>query len=330
MRAPISTVFETMLRGVCFSFRKDPSTEGSGFIGRMWVYLEEMYPVPQFLGYWTLLYLGFTILLARILSVEPQLFSWNSAAGILSLFLFGLILRLMDEIKDRDTDSELFSQRPLPSGRVLESDIKASLGASIAFFLLVNARTKNSLVMALLLLGYALLMFRFFFIPDILRRHLLLALATHNPVVGLTLLYVVVVFAASHGLPLVKIGWPPALLLIVMFWSMLFAWEVARRIRSPQEETAYVTYSRVLGRAWAVFLAGGAQTVGFVIGLYFYKNLALSPVLPALLAIGYGRTIRAHVLFLLHPGPLASKLKSSAEQYTLTVTLAILLDCLVR
>jgi 4-hydroxybenzoate polyprenyltransferase len=303
---------------------------GSGFIDRMGVYLAEMYPIPRFLGYWALLYLGFTIILARIHAVQPHLFSWHSAAGIVTLFLFGLILRLMDEIKDRDIDQELFSDRPFPSRRVLESDIKVSLGAVMALFLLVNAWMRKPLLMALLLLGYSLLMFRFFFIPSILRRNLLLALATHNPVVALTLLYLVIVFAAGHGLPLVGIHWPQTLLLIVMFWSMLFAWEVSRKIRSAEEETAYVTYSRILGRPGAVLLAGGPQTISFVIGLYCYESLALSPVFLGLMMIGYGRTVWAHVRFLLYPSPLTSKLKPYAEQYTLTIALAVVLDYSVR
>jgi 4-hydroxybenzoate polyprenyltransferase len=305
-------------------------TASSGFIDRMRVYLAEMYPVPRFLGYWALIYLGFTILLARIHAVKPHLFSWYSAAGIVTLFLSGFILRLMDELKDRDIDQELFSDRPLPSGRVRESDIKVSLGAVMALFLLVNAWMGKPLLMALLLLGYSLLMFRFFFIPAVLRRYLLLALATHNPVAALTLLYLVVVFTAAHGLPLAAIHWPQTLLLIVMFWSMLFAWEVARKIRAPEEETAYVTYSRIMGRPGAVLLAGGAQTVSFVIGLYLYKSLAMSPMFLALLVIGYGRTVWAHLRFLLHPSPLTSKLKSYAEQYPLTLALAVALDYLVR
>jgi 4-hydroxybenzoate polyprenyltransferase len=303
---------------------------GRGFPERMGVYLGKMYPIPRLLGTWGLIYLGFTAILARIHAVHLPLFSWHAAAGIASLFLFGLILRLMDELKDRDIDQELFSDRPLPSGRVSESDIKVSLIGTVGLFLLVNAWMGKALLMAMLLLGYSLLMFRFFFMPTILRRYLLLALATHNPVVALTLLYVVVVFAVGNSMPLSGIHWPQTLLLIVMFWSLLFAWEVSRKIRSPEEENAYVTYSRILGRLGAVFLAGGAQTVSFVIGLYFTKSLALSIVFPAVLTIGYGRTVLAYWRFRVDPSPLTSKLKPYAEQYTLTTALAGLLDNLVR
>jgi 4-hydroxybenzoate polyprenyltransferase len=306
---------------------KDP---GKGFAGRMAEYLGEMYPIPRFLGNWLLLYAGFSAILARIHGLRLDLFSWHSAVGIVSLFLSGLILRLMDELKDRDIDRELFSYRPFPSGRVLESDIKVSLLATMALFLVINSWMGIAFPMASILLGYSLLMFRFFFMPTILRRYLLLALMTHNPIVAMTLLYVVAVFAFGQGLSLSRINWPQTLLLIVMFWAMIFAWEVARKIRSPEEENAYVTYSRILGLPGAVFLAGGAQTVSFVIGLYFFKTLAMSFVFLAVLTIGYGRIAWAYTHFLIAPSPSTSKLKPCAEQYTLTTSLAGIFDYLIR
>ncbi len=297
-----------------------------GFAGRMRVYLGEMYPVPLRLAMSALLCLSFLTFLARIHDRRPSLLSFHTISGILGIFSFGLILRLMDELKDREIDRELFHGRPLPSGRVLESDIKVSLAVIIGFYLLVNAWMGKAFGMALVLLSYSLLMFKFFFIPRILKRYLLLNLATHNPVVPLMHLYIVFVFSVEHHLSLRQIDWPPTLLLIAMFWSMLFAWEIDRKIRSREEENAYVTYSQILGRHGAVFLAGGAQTLTFAIGLYLYRSLSLSLAFPALMAIGYVRTVWAHTRFILNPSSITSKLKPFAEQYVLAVLLARLLD----
>ena len=111
-----------------------------------------------------------------------------------------LILRLMDELKDRETDRELFSDRPVPSGRVLESDIRASLVTVIVLFIGANLWAGAALWTAVCVLGYALLMFRYFFVPRILRKYLLLNLATHNPVIPILLLYVVVLFSTEQGI----------------------------------------------------------------------------------------------------------------------------------
>jgi hypothetical protein len=297
-----------------------------GFAGRMRVYLGEMYPVPLRLATSALLYLSFVTFLARIQGMQLSLLSFHTISGILGIFLFGLILRLMDELKDREIDRELFRERPLPSGRVLESDIRVSLAVVIGSYLLVNAWMGKAFVMALILLCYSLLMFKFFFIPRVLKRYLLLNLLTHNPVVPLMHLYIVCVFSAEHHLSLRQIDWPPTLLLVAMFWAMFFAWEIARKIRSSGEENAYVTYSQILGRLGAVLLAGGAQTVNFAIGLYLYRILSLSTAFPAIMAIGYGRAVWAHGRFILNPTPVTSKLKPFAEQYVMAVLLARLFD----
>jgi hypothetical protein len=139
-------------------------------------------------------------------------------------------------------------------------------------------------------------------------------------------LYIVSVFSSEHHLSLGQIDWPPTLLLTAMFWSMFFAWEVARKIRSKEEENAYVTYSQILGRRGAVLLAGGAQTVTFAIGLYLYRILSLSSAFPVIMAIGYGRAVWAHGRFILNPTSVTSKLKPFAEQYVMAVLLARLFD----
>lgn len=300
------------------------------FAGRMKVYLGEMYPIPLRFVMSALLYLSFLTFLARIHGIRPSFLSFHTISGILGIFFFGLILRLMDELKDREIDRELFRERPLPSGRVLESDIKVSLAVVSGCYLLVNSWMGKAFGMALILLSYSLLMFKFFFIPRILKRYLLLNLITHNPVVPLMHLYIVFVFSSEHHLSLRRIDWFPTFLLIAMFWSMLFAWEIARKIRSKEEENAYVTYSQILGRHGAVFLAGGAQTVTFAIGLYLYRSLSLSLAFPAIMAIGYGRTVWAHMRFILNPTSITSKLKPFAEQYVLAVLIARLFDYAIQ
>ena len=301
-----------------------------GFPERMRIYLDEMYPVPRNFVFWALLCTSFMTLLARIQDTIVTFLSFHLICGVLSIFLFGLILRLMDELKDREIDKELFYERPLPSGRVLESDIIMSLLIIIGSYILINAWMGKAFIMALVLLCYSLLMFRYFFIPGILRKYLFLNLLTHNPVIFLLHLYIVFVFAAERQMNLRQIDWHTTILIIVMFWSMFFAWEIARKIRSKEEENAYVTYSQLLGQTGAVFLAGGAQTVTFVIGLYINWKLSMSLAFPVLMTIVYGRTLWGYIRFLLNPNPVTSKLKHFAEQYLLSVFIAILIAHMMK
>jgi hypothetical protein len=293
-----------------------------GFLKRMKIYFSEMYPLPTRLFAVALLNLSFLTFLERIHGVRTMIFSWGTFVGIWSIFFILLILRLMDELKDKEIDRELFRQRPVPSGKVFESDIWFTLSLVIVLYVTINLVMDKVLWMSLVVLGYTFLMFKYFFIPRILRQHLLLNLATHNPVIPIMLLYLVMLFSTTHQLAWLNVRWGSTVLLIIMYWSMSFAWEIARKIRSGEEENAYVTYSRIFGRIGAVLVAGSAQTVAFSIGLYFYRTLSFSNLFLVILSLGYVLTMWGHMRFVLRPNPVTSRLKPFAERYMLSVFIA--------
>ncbi len=306
---------------------KNPALPGPvrGYFTRMGLYLGEMYPLPTRLVSSLLFCLSFTVFLQRMHNI-PFCVSWYTIVGAGSIFLLLLILRLMDELKDREIDRLLFRERPLPSGKVREPDILFSLGAAVAAYLSVNLWTGTAFWAALFVLGYALLMFKYFFIPEILRRNLLLNLATHNPIVPLMLLYLALLFSKQSHLALVSLNWPRVLLLMAMYWSMALAWELARKIRCREEENAYVTYSQLFGRVGAVALVWTLQTIPLGIGIYFFRELSFSWLFLALSFAGYGMAVWAHLHFLVNPNPVSSKLRPFAEWYMLGVFMAVIAD----
>ncbi len=300
-----------------------------GYARRMKVYFKEMFPLGRRLSFATLFYFAFVLLLARIHGQRLAVFSFWNIVGIWDIFALLLILRLMDELKDRRTDLELFRERPLPSGRVLPPDISFSLAVAIILYLAANSWAGPGFWTAAGVLAYAFLMFRYFFMPRILRRHLLLNLATHNPITAWLLIHTVCLFSLQAGLPLRAIRWKPALLLIAMNWAMVFAWEISRKIRSAVEENAYVTYSQIFGREGAVALAGGAQTLAFALAVCFFRQLRLSWLAVAVLVVGYGATLAGHLRFLARPSPLTSRLKPFAEGFVASLCLAVITDALI-
>lgn len=303
-----------------------PNMPEKGFFKRMAVYLREMYPLASRFAVAALLYLSVAGLLAKIHGLRLVFLSPLTLLGSWNVFALLLILRLMDELKDRDIDLRLFRDRPLPSGKVKESDIRFSLIVLILFYVSFNLIAGKAFWMALIVLAYSLLMFKYFFIPRILRKYLLFNLASHNPILGLMLVQMVVLFSVQHGLSLKNVRWIPCLLLIAMEWAMFFAWEISRKIRSEQEENEYVTYSQIFGRLGAVAVAGGAQTVTLVIAIYFFRMLSLSWVFLGIVAAGYILVMAGHVRFAAKPSPATSKLKRFAEAYILSVLAAPLLD----
>lgn len=298
----------------------------AGFKKRMWIYLKEMYPpVSRFL-YAILLYSAFTTLLCHIHYQTFQFFSVTSIIGILNVFTIMLMLRIMDELKDREIDALLFARRAFPAGKVYEKDLKISLIAVMIIFISMNAFYIQVLLSAILVLLYSILMFKFFFIPKILRRNLLLNLATHNPVIALILFHLFNIFKVQQYMNYSQISWSDVILAILLFWLMLFSWEISRKIRSAEEETAYVTYSQIFGRTGAVLVASSAQTVALLIAIYFTFTLSLSWIFLFVLSLGFTLTFFGYIRFLKWPNPKNSNLKSFTEIYILSFLAAMILN----
>jgi len=283
----------------------------AGFISRMSLYLAEMHPVGPRLLAALLASTSFLTILGRIhgVPVTARVFLLGAA----SVFGLMLILRLMDELKDVAVDRALFPSRPLPSGRVLEEDIAFSLAVVIALYLSVHGGAGYAFGSAAAVLGYAFLMFHWFFVPDFMRPRLFFTLATHTPIIPLLLLHLLVIFAATRDMEPGQIRWASSLLLVGAYWALFFAWEISRKVRSREEEDAYVTYSRLLGPRGAVLLAFGAQSLAFCAGLHLVRMHGLCSALAVGLGSGCALALLGHVRFLLRPDRRTSRLGAFAE-----------------
>jgi 4-hydroxybenzoate polyprenyltransferase len=286
-----------------------------GYVGRM--------RMERLMGA-SLLYISFTLFLARIHGAGVNILSAKNFIGSLSLFMIMLILRLMDEIKDHETDLKLFSNRPLPSGKVQEKDIIFSLKVVVLLYIIINIFSPETLWIALAVLAYTFLMFRYFFIPTVLKENLLLNLATHNPIVPIMLTYVLTLFAAEHGLGPGDLSWSYVCILVVMYWTMFFAWEISRKIRSAEEEDDYVTYSRIFGPIGAVSLALGAQTVTLAAALIFDSAMSMPILFLLIVWAGYVITMSGYLRFIARPNHKTSNLGPFAEKYIIMVNAAFI------
>lgn len=296
-----------------------------GYFKRMRIYLKERFPIPVRFASSILLYVSFISFLGMIHGIKLSIFSSYTLVGTWSLFSIMFILRLMDELMDKEIDKELFPNRAFPSGKVLESDIRFSLAVIIILYLCANVIFIQALWIALIVLGFSLLMARYFFIPR-MRRRILLNLATHILVIPMIFFYFLILFSVEHNLKLKNLDWPFTFLIIGMYWAMFFAWEINRKTRSKEEENAYVTYSQVLGPLGAVFVSAGAQTISLSIGLFFFWALSFPGIFLLILFAGYAVAIWGHGRFISNPNPMTSKLKPFAELFILSVVSAQILN----
>jgi len=161
----------------------------TGYPERMRVYLAEMFPLGRHLLIAAVTYLATAAFARDVHETQTSVWSAYLLLGVWSYLTVPLMLRLMDELKDLDIDRALFAERPLPSGRVKESDIKTSLVVVIVIYLGTNAVHRLTLVAAVVITAYALFMFKRFFAEQAHQDSLPLTLATHNPIVPLSLCY---------------------------------------------------------------------------------------------------------------------------------------------
>lgn len=295
----------------------------TGFPRRMGIYLAEMYPVFQRLALAALIYGALAVFAGRVHGAPPGFLTASGAIAVASIFAMHLIVRLMDELKDKDIDARLFPDRPLPSGRVLESDIVIALTLVIALYVVGNLWSGAAVWMALAVLGYALLMFRYFFMPAILKDSLPLTVATHNPLFPLIFVYGFAVFAGESGIAFTALAWGPVTLFILMVWAMVLGWEVARKIRAPGREDAnYVTYSGLVGRTSSVALTAALQAAALVIGIWFWLAYSLHWFYPVIHAAGFALVAWRHIQFLGDPERYETALRPTAEAYIFVVLAA--------
>lgn len=296
---------------------------GSTVASRLRGYVVEMYPLHVNVPYSFMLFFGYYLLLQAVYEFRPLLFTVESVLGAFTLAGFTLLLRVFDEFKDYEHDRLLFPHRPLPSGRVTKRDLEILGWTLVAVMTALNLFLGKGLAGYLILMAFGFLMLKFFFLPDLHRGSLLLTLATHNPVAFFTHLYVFTVFMQDHRIEVTDVR-PGAIFGILMFWGLIFAWETGRKIRSPEEEDDYVTYSRVFGTRRAPLVPMAALTASFGIAFWFAETLGLPAWMPWVLAAAWGYAMAGFVRFLAAPGPNTSRLRPYVEAASLALYVAFL------
>jgi len=164
--------------------------------------------------------------------------------GAFTIFSFLLTLRIADDFKDYELDCRLFAHRPLPSGKVKKQDLKIFVTILIAVTVLLNVLFMNNVIFFFILYIYGGLMSLWFFQKSKIQKSLPLALVTHNPVQMIMNIYIISFTCIKYQL------YPFSYVTVFTAFTLYFPaliWEVSRKIRAPEEETEYVTYSKLFG-----------------------------------------------------------------------------------
>jgi 4-hydroxybenzoate polyprenyltransferase len=296
--------------------------------GRIATYLAEMFTPQVMVTFCACHFLAVWFTLQALGGVAPVRLTWVSMRGIVTLTLFMLLMRLYDEMKDVDTDirlgragDPLYRDRAIVTGAVRIEDIKLLRWVVTALLVAINLRTGFSWAS----LGFwvtfvvAWCSFQWFFWPR-MSEYLLVAFVTHNPISLLLQAYVVGLFADTFGADRLNLFVLP---LLGGLWFPIAAWELSRKIRVPEDETSYRTYSRVLG--WkvaailpAVFVIGSAGLL-----LVVSNAAGLGLVFSLVIVLTAGAVVFRCLLFRVAPSRSRAQLKPWAVLYAATSNAAV-------
>jgi 4-hydroxybenzoate polyprenyltransferase len=213
---------------------------------RLHIYFKEMYPIiPRLiLGLIVFCEIYFIILLNY--GITKFNLGMQEITGGFTIFAFLMWLRIADDFKDYETDKKLFPDRPLPSGRVEKKDliIICSITQIIALILNLIFMPKVHLIFFIILYFYGFLMSQWFFQKSKIQPCLPLALVTHNPVQMILNLYTISFTVIKYNIK------PVTLITFLTLWTLYFPaliWEISRKIKAPEDENDYTTYSKLFG-----------------------------------------------------------------------------------
>lgn len=184
------------------------------------------------------------------------------AAGMFTLLLTFLLLRLLDEFKDAEDDARYRPYRPVPRGLVTLPQLRRLIVLTVGAQVLVQVLWLPQLLPLLMgIYGYLTLMALEFGVPGWLKAHPLIYLFSHMLIMPLMALYAT------------SIGWPgsyPPLTIIGSFAGLSLVnglvIELGRKIRAPNaEEPGVETYSSLFGPDRAALSWGLALTAGVVL-----------------------------------------------------------------
>lgn len=211
---------------------------------RLHIYFKEMYPIIPRLLLGGIVFFEIYFIILLNYGITDFRITVSELIGGFTVFSFLCWLRIADDFKDYELDCRLFKERPLPSGRVKKKDLGIFITILIAITVLLNIIFMNNIPFFFFLYIYGTLMSLWFFQKKKIQKSLPLALITHNPVQMILNIYIISFTCIKYGLNAFTLT--TVLAAFTLYFPALI-WEVSRKIKAPEDETEYVTYSKLFG-----------------------------------------------------------------------------------
>lgn len=289
---------------------------------RLHIYFKEMYPIiPRFtLSLICFCEIYFIILLNN--GVTNFNLGIQEVVGGYTIFAFLMWLRIADDFKDYEADKKLFKERPLPSGRVYKKDLFIICTIVQAISLVLNFIYMNNFIFWCVLYFYGFLMSKWFFQRSKIQPSLPLALVTHNPVQMFVNLYTISFTVIKYGVK------PFTLTTFLVLFTLYFPaliWEVSRKIKAPEEENDYTTYSKLFGYKKATRFVLILTVIDIITNIILVWNLNKISVVILVLLVSW----MTYKFIEYMKNPYKYKIVSKVERYTYLQESTMLLTVVV-
>lgn len=224
------------------------------FLKRVGIYTWEMFPPYRVIPLILLQFFGFYFCLA-LASGQTAVLSSSLWSPLVTLFFTWFLLRCFDELKDQDVDAQCFPHRPVVRGATTYTDIRILILLNLT--LLVGLNLGKGLVTDafMVMIVYMILSWQWYLFESIVSPNIFLVLLTHQWWMPLNFVYIAAVFVGLSGQAM---AWQTLALVIFLFWlpgGLLL--EIGRKIRAPEQEDDYLSYTKRWGTTRAcLFLLG--------------------------------------------------------------------------
>lgn len=296
-------------------------------IKRLWFYIRKNYPLASrfyaaVISFYSLYFTFYIISGHNKLTI-----SWASIMGMFTFFFFLFFLRVSDELKDYEIDKKHFPERLVPSGKVKINDIKLLFYSILVILLVLNFIPPHINLFFIIPLIYSLFMYKYFFLKKYISKNLILAFVSHNPVIYLLQLYIISIVCREYNISFLK---PDTFIIAILFWLPGVAWELARKIRAPEDEDDYETYSKIFGYKIAALLPLIVCSIFFGILLFLINRMQLSIYYIIALAIVFVSLIFIFLKFIFKPSGNSFLLKPVVQVFFIVAWTGIIINLIIK
>lgn len=304
-------------------------THSSPFSKRFLAWMNERFP-PAHAVLFLVLYLSAVLFGAYWEGTGKLKLGLREWLGFVGAYSFFLMLRVFDEHKDYELDLANYPDRVLQRGLITLDHLKVVGGMAIAAQLVTSVFMDGGLgtttALWAVVIIWSALMAAEFFMGEWLQQRLLLYAISHMLVMPMALMWMAQMGAGGD-----TSNWRVILLALLAFFSG-FAFELARKTRSPEDERDGVdSYTKVFGTRRAPLVTIAALLVGACTLAWALVEIQGEVRWLWMLAIDLALVlpIIALVLFARKPSAVAAKRQEGACSLYMLVGYVLLISAMV-